>query len=259
MFITRQTDVEVSRDTPTLLYIYGGFGISLIPHFRPEFVTFIRAFGGILVTACIRGGGEYGRAWYEAACRGHRQRLFDDIIAAARYIRSDIVSDTSSKVILMGESMGALNSSVAMLQQPELFDGLILNAGPFDIVRQRGAGARGTADFGNASDPIDFDNLVKWAPLLNIEIGRRYPPVLLFAGDKDDLVHCSQSLKMTAMLQHATQSVPESGIVCFRLIRGLGHGGNISAQRKAIIILERWIWLARVLELQVLPSNKAGA
>ncbi|KAK4498079.1 hypothetical protein PRZ48_010735 [Zasmidium cellare] len=214
LFITSDETVEITAKTPVLLYIYGGFGISLIPHFRPEFLAFIRGFRGILATANIRGGSEYGRAWYEAACKEKRQTLFDDIIGAARHIHSDVTKSTETPVILMGESMGALNSCSVMVQQPDLLSGIILNAGAFDILHRREMGirGRGAEDIGDPYDPVQFDFIRRWEPVHNLKNGQRYPPVLLTAGNQDDLVSMAHSLKMTAALQYAAQGVNGAGI-----------------------------------------------
>lgn len=72
MFLTSETAHPVTAETPVLLYVYGGFGIPCIPHFRPDFLAFIRSFHGLLAVANIRGGGEYGRDWYLAACGENR-------------------------------------------------------------------------------------------------------------------------------------------------------------------------------------------
>lgn len=251
LFITAEDSLELTPKTPVLLYIYGGFGISLIPHFRPEFVAFIKGFHGILATANIRGGSEYGKAWYEAACKENRQRLFDDIIGAVKFIRSDVTKLHQTPVILMGESMGALNSCSVMVQQPDLLSGVILNAGAFDILHRKEMGivGRGAQDIGDPSDPVQLDFIRRWEPLHNMQAGQKYPPVMLSAGNQDDLVSMSHSLKMTAALQHAAQGVSGAGIVSLKIIDNLGHGGNISALQKAAVTMSRWLWVMKALDL----------
>lgn len=288
MFLTRLSRSSSSAPSPTgpiLLYIYGAFGLSVIPHFRPDFVTFLHVFAGsTLAVANIRGGGEYGTAWHEGALKGHRQRLFDDVACAAQHLRrhddddDDVLgSSTKTKLILMGESMGGLNAASVMAQHPELFDAVVLNAGVLDVLhRQRLVGTdRGVGEIGDVHDAKEFDFIKSWAPLervLSSTAGLRdpdveggdareveYPPVLLTAGDQDDLVPPAHSLKMAAALQHhsqqhvgaAGQSTESAAATHVRIIKNLGHGGNISAKAKAAVGVERWLWVKKTLGLEI--------
>jgi prolyl oligopeptidase len=250
MFLLSDDWYGINPDTPVLLYVYGGFGISVIPHFRPDFLAFIKAFRGIVAFANIRGGGEYGRSWYHAACKGNRQRVFDDIHGALRYLIESIGSQRLP--ILMGESMGALNSISAIAQQPSLVSAALLNAGPFDVLRRviSGLGMRGREDIGDESIPSEFAEIYKWSPLENVREGQRYPPILFNAGDQDDLVTYTNSCKMVATLQHAQRHLEENSATHLRTTKNLGHGGAISAVMQARICVERWLWLKVTLGLQ---------
>lgn len=252
MFLIANDSCPTTADTPILLYIYGGFGISVIPHFRPDFLVFIKAFRGIVAIANVRGGGEYGRSWYRAACGQHRQRVFDDIHGALQHLAHSFGTLTR-RPILMGESMGALNAMSAILQQPGLVSAALLNAGPFDILRRQtsGMGLRGVEDIGDETDPVQFAHIHKWSPLENVGDGQRYPPALLTAGDRDDLVKCANSCKMVATLQHAQRLLEGNSAVHLRVIKNLGHGGAVSTEMQAVISVERWLWLAITLGLKV--------
>lgn len=249
MFLTAEDDYPVSATTPVLLYVYGAFGISVIPHFRPEFLTFISAFHGLVAVANIRGGGEYGRQWYLAGCKENRQRVFDDIKSAAQYLKSTFGSRT---VILMGESMGGLNCAATMIQEPALASAVILNAGALDALRLRDSmkDDRGKFDIGDPQDPADFDIIRQWSPLENIR-DALYPPVLLTAGAKDDVTTNANSGKFTAALQHVARRLGKNQPIHLRVIPNLAHGGNISANEMASIVLERWIWLQKTLGLKI--------
>lgn len=261
MFLTSADPYALTATTPVLLYIYGGFGISVVPHFRPDFVAFMHSFRGAVAVANVRGGGEYGQSWYTAACKSQRQALFDDVLGAARHLRSSAVGVQT--IVLMGESMGALNAAAATVQEPSLFSAVLLNAGPLDVLHRRrlGLGDRGVQDIGDAHDPHDFDFIYPWTPLEKISNNskaQRYPPVLLTAGDKDDLVSFSHSCKTVAALQYAAavnvngSGGSESGNVTnLRVTRNLGHMGNISAKEKAAVSLERWLWVKKTLGLDI--------
>ncbi|WP_448967818.1 prolyl oligopeptidase family serine peptidase, partial [Klebsiella aerogenes] len=70
---------------PTLLYGYGGFDVALTPAFSPVRMAWLEA-GGAFALANIRGGGEFGRAWYDAGRLDRKQNSFDDFIAAGEFL-----------------------------------------------------------------------------------------------------------------------------------------------------------------------------
>lgn len=251
MFLVSDDLYPISADTPVLLYVYGGFGISVIPHFRPDFLVFIKAFRGVVAFANIRGGGEYGRSWYLAACKENRQRVLDDIHGALKYLIDTV--GLKRKPVLMGESMGALNSMSAIVQQPDLVSAAILNAGPFDVLHRAkgGMGVRGLEDIGDENAPNEFRAIFNWSPLENVRVGNQYPPSLFTAGDQDDLVRYSNSCKMVATLQHVQRKLKGNSAIHLRIYENLGHGGAISAAKVASISVERWLWLKTTLGLNI--------
>ena len=83
MFLTHRQGLELDGTNPTLLYGYGGFEIALKPWYSGGFGRAWYARGGVLVVANIRGGGEFGPAWHQAAAKQNKQRSYDDFIAVA--------------------------------------------------------------------------------------------------------------------------------------------------------------------------------
>jgi prolyl oligopeptidase len=251
MFIT--TSGNITSQTPVLLYIYGGLGISVIPHFRADFVAYLQAFGGVLAIANVRGGGEYGGKWYAAACKTLRQNLFNDVISGVKYLRSAF---GSSSIALMGESMGGLNAATVMIQQPSLLQGVFLNVAVIDVLRRarRSGEARGKDDLGDPEIPEEFDFLASYAPLENVRVGERYPAILLTAGDKDDIVPAWHSCKMAAALQYATREEEDAKVVSLNLLKDAGHGVSNSAQQKTKASLEKWLWAVKALGWKVLSD-----
>jgi prolyl oligopeptidase len=103
-FIVQPRDLEPDGLNPALLYGYGGYGEAMLPSYDPILGTAWLERGGVYVLAQIRGGGEFGPAWHQAALRENRQRAFDDFIAVAedliaRHITSPehLPSSTSSR------------------------------------------------------------------------------------------------------------------------------------------------------------------
>jgi len=82
-FIIHKADMPLDGTTPTLLYGYGGFEISMRPSYSGGVGRLWLEKGGAYVLANIRGGGEFGPAWHQAGLKGERQRIYDDFIAVA--------------------------------------------------------------------------------------------------------------------------------------------------------------------------------
>ena len=82
-FQVSRKDMKPDGKNPTLLYGYGGFGIPEVPGYGPTTGAAWLEKGGVFVVANIRGGGEFGPEWHEAAIRSNRQRSYDDFIAVA--------------------------------------------------------------------------------------------------------------------------------------------------------------------------------
>src|SRR5437762_12899661 len=97
---------------PTLLYGYGGYGISMSPNF-----DFTRRLwfdgGGRYVVANIRGGGELGEDWHEAGKLTKKQNVFDDFAAAADYVIKQQYTRPEELAIQAGRTGGLL--MVAMI------------------------------------------------------------------------------------------------------------------------------------------------
>src|SRR5579871_304614 len=66
-FVVRSRSLK--GPAPTVLYGYGGFEISLTPAYSANFGRLWLTKGGVYVVANIRGGGEFGPAWHNAALR----------------------------------------------------------------------------------------------------------------------------------------------------------------------------------------------
>lgn len=230
--------------SPTLLYGYGGFNISLTPGFSVSRLVWLER-GGVLAVANLRGGGEYGTAWHEAGTKERKQNVFDDFIASAEHLIAEGVTSTP-KLAIQGGSNGGLLVGACMTQRPDLFGACLPAVGVLDMLRFQHftIGWAWTSDYGSADEADEFPALYAYSPLHNVE-STCYPPTLVTTGAFDDRVVPAHSFKFAAALQQAQQCDAPTLI---RIQTKAGHG---QGKPTKFIIEEQadiWSFLERVLE-----------
>jgi prolyl oligopeptidase len=220
-FLIAPADADRSRPQPTLLYGYGGFKIPVLADYRPGWPCWLAA-GGLLAIANLRGGGEFGTAWYEAGRLSHKQNVFDDFVAVAEHLNQTGVS-TTEQLALHGRSNGGLLVGAVLTQRPDLAAAAVPAVGVLDLLRfhRFTIGAAWISDYGNPDDPEQFAQALAYSPLHNIRPGTSYPATLVLTGDHDDRVVPLHSHKFTATLQHA-QSGDQP--ILTRIEVSTGHG-----------------------------------
>lgn len=225
-FIVRRRDVVRSGDNPTMLWGYGGFNISLTPEYRSEWLAWVQR-GGVLVYANLRGGGEYGRDWYLAGTKLQKQRVFDDFISVAEWLKQRKWTSTS-RLAISGRSNGGLLVGAVMTQRPDLAAVAIPQVGVLDMLRYQKftVGASWARDYGRSDDsPEMFAALYAYSPLHNVRPGVKYPATLITTAESDDRVVPAHSYKFAAALQAANAS---ENPILIRIERGAGHGAGAS-------------------------------
>lgn len=224
MFIAHRKGLEPSGDAPTILYGYGGFGVSELPVFSPTLVSWFED-GGVYALPNLRGGGEYGDAWHEAGTLGKKQDVFDDFIAAAQWL-IDNGYTRRERLAIAGGSNGGLLTGAALTQRPDLFAAAFVGVPLLDMLRfQHFLMARyWVPEYGSSEDPVQFGWLRDYSPYHRVQDGVHYPAVLLTAGENDSRVHAMHARKMAARLQAATASDPAQDPVLLWVDRSAGHG-----------------------------------
>ena len=202
-FLIAPADADRSEPQPTLLYGYGGFKIPVLADYRPGWPCWLAA-GGLLAIANLRGGGEFGTAWYEAGRRARKQNVFDDFAAVAEHLKQTRVT-TTRQLALHGRSNGGLLVGAVLTQYPDLAAAALPAVGVLDLLRFHlfTIGAAWISDYGSPDDPEQFGHALAYSPLHNVRTGIRYPATLVLTGDHDDRVVPLHSHKFTAALQHA--------------------------------------------------------
>jgi prolyl oligopeptidase len=224
MFLIHRADVDPGRGpAPTILYGYGGFGISLTPSFSVTRTVWVER-GGVLAVANLRGGGEYGTSWHDAGRLDNKQHVFDDAMACARWLVAHGWT-TTDRLAIQGGSNGGLLVGACITQRPELFGAAVAHVGVFDMLRfhRFTIGWAWRSDYGDPDDAEQFATLYAYSPLHRVRPGTAYPATLIVTGDHDDRVVPGHSFKFCATLQ-AAQAGPAP--VLLRVETSAGHGAG---------------------------------
>ncbi|KAJ3027841.1 UNVERIFIED_CONTAM: hypothetical protein HDU68_002986 [Siphonaria sp. JEL0065] len=246
MWVVHKKDLVLDGETPTILYGYGGFGISLLPNFSINALSFVDGFNGVYCIANIRGGGEYGQEWHDAGRLFNKQNCFTDFQYAARYLIAEGYTKPA-KLVINGGSNGGLLIGACLNQTPELFGLGIAEVGVLDYLRFHlfTVGAAWSSDYGFPDVKKDFEYSLKISPVHNVDSTKVYPAVLICTGDHDDRVVPLHSLKFAATLQHALPNNPNP--IMMRLNKNAGHGAGMSVQQNIELTADKFTYISLVL------------
>lgn len=241
MFIVHKKGIKLDGKRPTLLYGYGGFNISLTPHFNNSIFILLEN-DGIYAVANIRGGGEYGEKWHNAAKLLKKQNCFDDFIAAAEYLINNKYTN-KNKLAINGGSNGGLLIGAVMTQRPDLFKVALSEVGVLDMLRfhKFTVGWGWTVEYGSSDSLKYFKYLFSYSPLHNLKEGVEYPATMILTADHDDRVVPAHSFKFAATLQEKQKGANPALI---RIEINQGHGASGASLSKVIYIqTDKWAFM----------------
>ncbi|MEX8518758.1 MAG: prolyl oligopeptidase family protein [Leptothrix sp. (in: b-proteobacteria)] len=223
---------------PTLLYGYGGFEVSMQPWYSGGFGLGWFERGGVLVVANIRGGGEFGPSWHQAATKAHKQRSYDDFIAVAEDLIARGIT-RPQRLGIMGGSNGGLLVGAALTQRPALFNAVVCQVPLLDMQRYHRllAGASWMAEYGDPDQPEEWAWISGYSPYQQLKPGVRYPRVFINTSTRDDRVHPGHARKMVARLRELGQPV-----LYYENTEG-GHGGAADNEQRAHLLALEFAYL----------------
>ncbi|MFN5614224.1 MAG: prolyl oligopeptidase family serine peptidase [Brevundimonas sp.] len=200
-FVVMPRDLARDGQAPTILFGYGGFQVSFPPAYRPEMGKLWLENGGVFVQANIRGGGEFGPGWHQAALRGNRQRSFDDFIAVAEDLIARGIT-TPDHLGIYGRSNGGVLTSVAMTRRPDLFDAVVIESPLVDMLRYHllPAGASWIGEYGDPRVSGDAAFIAEYSAYQRLAPGVDYPRAYITTNTLDDRVHPAHARKFAARL-----------------------------------------------------------
>ena len=235
---------ELTGKTATMMFGYGGFQVSYPPVYKPELGKIWLERGGAYVIANIRGGGEFGPAWHQAALKGNRQRAFDDFAAVAADLAARRI--TSAKNLgIYGRSNGGVLTSVTLTQHPELIGGAVIESPLVDMLRyhELPPGASWMGEYGDPRIAEEAKWIAAYSGYQNVQPDAKYPEVYVTTNTRDDRVHPGHARKFAARLQATGHPV-----LYYEETNG-GHSNDsdplLNSQRWA----RHYVYLARSLGL----------
>lgn len=236
---TQVTPPGGDQPRPTLLYGYGGFEVSLLPAYSPGMGRAWLADGGVYVVANIRGGGEYGPTWHQAALKSNRHRAYEDFAAVARDLVARGVT-TESRLAVQGGSNGGLLTANMLTGYPDLVGAVVVQVPLVDMKRYPHllAGASWKDEYGDPDDPEQWEFIRTFSPYHLLDADRAYPPVLVTTSTRDDRVHPAHARKLAAWLLAAGKDV-----TYYENLEG-GHGGAADNAQAAFMsaLAYRFCW-----------------
>lgn len=256
LVILMRKGTKLDGNNPTLLYGYGGFGISESPYFSADRRVWIEQ-GGIWAIASIRGGGEFGEEWHAEGKLTRKQNVFDDFAACAEFLIGQKYT-SPSRLALMGGSNGGLLMGAEITQHPDLFKVMVSYVGIYDMLRVELStnGAFNTTEYGTVKDPGQFKALYAYSPYHNVKDGTAYPAALFLTGANDPRVDPMQSRKFVARLQAADAAKTP---ILLRTNMSSGHGLDMALNERIAEDVDVYSFLFHQLGVTVKPvGSKPG-
>ena len=241
-FIVKPAGMEMTGDTPTLLYGYGGFQVSQVPSYLGSTGKMWVERGGAYVLANLRGGGEFGPEWHQMAIRENKQRTWDDFIAVGQ----DLVDrgfTSPDHLGVQGGSQGGLLVGTAFTQRPDLFDAAIVQIPLFDMLRYQyiGRGASWIGEYGDPRIPEQREWIEGYSPYQKLNSGADFPRVFYVTSTADDRTHPSHGRKAAARM-----AANGDDYLYFEDTTG-GHSGGVDNEQRARLRAMQIVYLMQQL------------
>lgn len=238
-FVFMPADFEADGANPTLLTGYGGFEVSRVPRYSGRVGTSWVARGGVYALANIRGGGEFGPGWHQAAMKEKHQNNFDDFVAVAEDLIARKIT-SPEHLGIMGGSQGGLLVGGSFVQRSELFNAVVCAVPLLDMKRYNKllAGASWMAEYGNP-DTDDWEYMKLWSPYQNLDPKQKYPKVFFWTNTRDDRVHPGHARKMVAKMTDMKKPV----FYYENTEGGHGAGANLNQRAYTDALSYAYLWM----------------
>lgn len=243
-FVIHKKNLKLNGANPTILYGYGGFEIPMAPSYLGTIGATWLTRGGVYVIANIRGGGEFGPRWHQAALKENRQKAFDDFAAVAENLTARKIT-SPRRLGISGGSNGGLLVGATFTQRPELIGAAVCKVPLLDMLRYTKllAGHSWIGEYGDPSETATRNAILKYSPYQNVQEKVQYPRVFFITSTKDDRVHPGHARKMAAKMESQGHE-----LYYFENIEG-GHGAAANLEQKIKMTSLELTYLSRQLGL----------
>ena len=222
--LVARRDTPRDGSAPLLLYGYGSYGISIPVTFNSNRLSLLDR-GVIFAIAHVRGGGELGKPWHDAARLHKKRNTFTDFIASAEHLIAQGYTSPQALIAEGGSAGGLLMGAIANMR-PDLFR-LIISRVPFVDVLNTMLDASlpltvgEYEEWGNPQIPGDYFYIKSYCPYTNLE-AKPYPTMLVKTSLNDSQVMYWEPAKYVAKLRTLKT---DSNPLLFKINMGAGHGG----------------------------------
>lgn len=249
-FLVGKEEIETNGDHPTLLYSYGGFERSLAPYYNASVGRGWLQQGGVYVVANIRGGGEFGPRWHQAAIKANRYKSFEDFAAVAGDLIKRKIT-RPERLGIQGGSNGGLLVGNMFTQHPKLFGAVVCQVPLLDMKRYSHllAGASWMSEYGDPDKPEEWAFIRTFSPYHNVKKDGDYPPVLFMTSTRDDRVHPGHARKMMARMLEQRHDV-----LYYENVEG-GHSGAADNRQQAYMQALAYTFLKQKLMKRQFPDQ----
>ena len=196
-FMIHRKNLKKNSKNKTLMYGYGGFEISLSPFYLKTRVPHWVSKGNVFVLANIRGGGEFGPAWHQAAQKFNKKKSYEDFAAISERLE-ELKITTPKHLGISGGSNGGLLVGASSVLFPNRY-GAAFSAVPLlDMLRfdQLLVGSSWIPEYGDPKIAKERAYLKTYSPFHNVEKGETYPKMFFYTSTFDDRVHPAHARKM---------------------------------------------------------------
>jgi len=238
-FAVMREDIKLDGANPTLLYGYGGFEVSLKPRYSSILGKNWLEKGGVYILSNIRGGGEFGPSWHQAALKTNRHKAYEDFEAIAQDLIDRKIT-SPAHLGIQGGSNGGLLMGAAFTRRPDLYNAVVCQVPLLDMKRYTKllAGASWAAEYGDPDDPKMWQYIKTYSPFHNLDANKDYPKVFFTTSTKDDRVHPGHARKMVAKMQDLGHEV-----YYYENMEG-GHAGAADNSQRANMyaLIYSYLW-----------------
>ncbi|PWU02383.1 MAG: hypothetical protein C5B52_05610 [Bacteroidetes bacterium] len=228
VFVVHRKDMKLDGQNPVLLTAYGGFQSGIEPSYYGYYAPFINR-GGVVVTAGIRGGDEYGESWHKGGMLANKQNCFDDFNSCAEWLIREKYTN-SQKLVALGGSNGGLLMGAIATQRPDLYKAIVCAVPLLDMIRYHKflIARYWIPEYGSSEDSVQFKWLLAYSPYQHIRQGVNIPTMLVTAGANDSRVDPMNAKKFVAAVQNNPGQVSP---ILLHMDYNSGHGPGQSTSQ----------------------------